>query len=136
MADLTAAAKNIFDDLLTLEVNVIVKPGMTARKIPNPAQALLDIMSDYDIWLCEFAGRINPLWARYRAGRAAAGPPALPDGARDRVWKDGAWIAGIDAEPVYDAEVAVTPEAFDTLRERAKTAEVMYRLLLTAKRVT
>ena len=34
------------------------------------------------------------------------------------------------------AEAAVTPDAFDTLRERAKTAEVMYRLLLTAKRIT
>src|SRR4051794_2265007 len=136
MAMLTAAAKNIFDDLLTLEVNVIVKPGMTARKIPTPAQALLDILSDYDVWLCEFAGRINPLWARYRADRSGSGPPDLPDATLARISKDGALIVGIDTTPVYDTEAAVTPAAFDTLRERAKTAEVIYRLLLNSKRIS
>ena len=66
MAKLSTAARNIFDDLLTLEVNVVLKPGMTARKLPEPVQALLDVMGDYDNWLAVFAGRINPAWTRYR----------------------------------------------------------------------
>ena len=137
MANLTAAAKNIFDDLLTLEINVIVKPGMTARKIPAPAQALLDVLSDYDIWLCEFAGRINPLWTRYRTDPSTPAPPALPDAALARVWTGTALIAALPSDPVYDSDkTTVTADAFNTLRERAKTAEVMYRLLLNAKRIT
>jgi hypothetical protein len=136
MANLTAAAKNIFDDLLTLEVNVIVKPGMTARKIPTPAQALLDVLSDYDIWLCEFAGRINPAWARYRVDPATPLPPPLPDAARGRVWTGTALIESLPSDAVYDGDTTtVTAAAFDTLRERARTAEVMYRLLLGAKRI-
>ena len=138
MANLTAAAKNIFDDLLTLEVNVIVKPGMTARKIPAPAQALLDVMSDYDIWLCEFAGRhqpaVDPLPGRPVARRHLRRSPTA---ALARVWTDTALIAALPSDPVYDGDTTtVTADAFDTLRERAKTAEVMYRLLLNAKRIT
>jgi len=137
MANLTAAAKNIFDDLLTLEVNVIVKPGMTARKIPTAAQALIDVLSDYDIWLCEFAGRINPPWNRYRTDPATPVPPALPDAARARVWTGTALIDGLPSDPVYDGDkTTVTADSFNTLRERAKIAEVMYRLLLGAKRIT
>lgn len=35
------------DDLLSLEVNTILKPSMTATKIPNAAHALIDIARDY-----------------------------------------------------------------------------------------
>ena len=78
MANLTTAAKNIFDDLLTLEVNVVLKPGMTARKLPEPVQALLDVMGDYDNWLAVFAARLNPVWMQYRAGASRTEPPELP----------------------------------------------------------
>ena len=71
MAKLTTAAKNIFDDLLTLEVNVVLKPGMTARKLPEPVQALLDVMGDYDNWLSVFAARLNPAWTSTARTRAA-----------------------------------------------------------------
>jgi hypothetical protein len=40
-------AKRIFDDLLTLEVNLILKPAMTGRKMPETHLALLDILGWY-----------------------------------------------------------------------------------------
>ena len=60
MATLSTAARNIFDDLLTLEVNVVLKPGMTARKLPEPVQALLDVMGDYDNWLASVLRPAQP----------------------------------------------------------------------------
>ena len=66
------AAQRIFDDLLNLEVSVILKPGMTARKMPAPAHALLDIIGDYDSFLCGAANAVNPHWdpsrPQYRCG--------------------------------------------------------------------
>lgn len=43
--------KRIFDDLLNLEVNVIVKPDMTARKMPLTGEAFHDIASSYRTYL-------------------------------------------------------------------------------------
>jgi hypothetical protein len=137
MAKLSTAARNIFDDLLTLEVNVVLKPGMTARKLPEPVQALLDVMGDYDTWLGVFAGRLNPAWARYQraATRAGAGPPDLPERTLKRVWDEGGLKAALSYQPVCEGDATeVTIDAFDELRERAKTAEVMYRLLLNEGR--
>ena len=133
MATLSTAARNIFDDLLTLEVNVVLKPGMTARKLPEPVQALLDVIGDYDNWLATFSGRLNPAWTKYRAdaGRARRGPPELPERTLQRVWGEGGLIAALPYQPVCEGDATeVTEEVFDALRERAKTAEVMYRLLL------
>jgi hypothetical protein len=48
-------AQRIFDDLLTLEVNVILKDGMTGRKMPDPRLALLDVVGYYDDFLAELA---------------------------------------------------------------------------------
>ena len=40
--------KTLAEDLLTLEINTIVKANMTATKIPaNRREALLDISRDY-----------------------------------------------------------------------------------------
>jgi hypothetical protein len=137
MANLTSAAKNIFDDLLTLEVNVVLKPGMTARKLPEPVQALLDVMGDYDNWMAVFAARLNPVWMEYRAdaSRGRTGPPQLPARTLQRVWSDGGLIAAVPYEPICEGDgTEVTEEAFDKLRERARTAEVMLRLLLNEGR--
>ena len=42
----------IAEDLMTLEVNTIVKTHMmTTRKMPSPAHALLDIATYYEFWL-------------------------------------------------------------------------------------
>ena len=35
MAQPADAARRLFDDLLNIEVSIILKPGMTARKMPE-----------------------------------------------------------------------------------------------------
>ncbi len=135
MANLTTAAKNIFDDLLTLEVNVVLKPGMTARKLPEPVQALLDVLGDYDNWLSVFAARLNPAWTQYRADASRTRPPELPARTLSRVWGEGGLIAAVPYSPVCEGDATeVTEEAFDKLREQARTAELMHRLLLNEGR--
>src|SRR5947209_8600971 len=42
------AAQEVFDDLLNLEVDIILKNGMTARKMPDVPHALIDIFTDDD----------------------------------------------------------------------------------------
>ena len=133
MAKLTDTAKKILDDLLTLEVNVIIKQNMTARKMPDPVQALLDVFTEYDFWLCNFAATTNPLWAKYKAELERSGS-ALSDSARLMV--DGALIEQLEPGPKFDSETTeATVEAFDGLRERAKTASEAYRALLNANRI-
>jgi hypothetical protein len=46
----------VLDDFTSLEVNTIVKPGMTAQKMPTIAHALHDIASDYEAYLSEDCG--------------------------------------------------------------------------------
>lgn len=55
-------AKAIFDDLLSLEVNVIIKPGMTARKMPDPWGAMANIAEGYEDLLGEFTSLVAPVW--------------------------------------------------------------------------
>lgn len=43
----TTRLENLLTDLFSLEVNTIVKPGMTATKMPSPGQALIDLARDY-----------------------------------------------------------------------------------------
>lgn len=58
--------RRVASDLLTIEVNTIIKPGMTARKMPPPPIALHDIAENYTDYV----------------ERLAVGPRAalLPDG--------------------------------------------------------
>lgn len=61
-------AGRLFDDLLSLEVNVIIKEGMTARKMPDPRPALFDIAENYESLLSGFADLVLPGWdARARS---------------------------------------------------------------------
>jgi hypothetical protein len=66
-----AGAKRLLDDLLNLEVNTIVKTGMTGRKMPALGHALIDIFSGYDSWLCRHGGAINEQWSAFLATPAA-----------------------------------------------------------------
>lgn len=45
--------KNIARDLINLEVNTILKPNMTGRKMPKPRHALIDIAKNYNRKLIE-----------------------------------------------------------------------------------
>jgi hypothetical protein len=56
----------IFEDLLNIEVNTIVKYSMTAEKMPPLPFALLDIVSDYGSALAELRVDLEPYFAKSR----------------------------------------------------------------------
>ncbi|MDM8552208.1 hypothetical protein QUF72_19135 [Desulfobacterales bacterium HSG2] len=53
MADVADQVKRIAQDLLNLEVNTIIKPNMTGRKMPSPRHALTDIAQTYNLKLID-----------------------------------------------------------------------------------
>lgn len=55
MANFKESVKGIASDLLNIEVNTIITPGLTARKMPEPADAMLDIAEEYQRFLREAA---------------------------------------------------------------------------------
>jgi hypothetical protein len=57
----------IFEDLLNIEVNTIVKHSMTAEKMPPLPFALLDIIQDYGEALAELRIDLTPYFAPSRA---------------------------------------------------------------------
>ena len=56
----------IFEDLLNIEVNTIIKHSMTAEKMPPLPFALLDIISDYGTALAEMRVNLDPYFAPSR----------------------------------------------------------------------
>src|SRR5262245_43164157 len=61
--------KEILGDLLTLEVNTIIKDGMTAHKMPVLPFALLDILHAYSGPLRAFGVDLQPYFAHDRPRR-------------------------------------------------------------------
>ena len=123
-----SVARKIFDDLLNIEVNIIVKPAMTARKMPGPPHALLDIIGEYDQYLTRLAATLTTKW-----NGAPPGPPIrvrgpLVVGADKRsVWRtdDGGMLTvALQAEAVPSV---VSVDTFDKLRERAVETECVLR---------
>ncbi|MFO0656688.1 MAG: hypothetical protein U0787_16635 [Polyangia bacterium] len=53
MSDVQGQIIEVAHDLLAIEVNTIVKPNMTATRMRNVAHTLLDIISEYDLTLCQ-----------------------------------------------------------------------------------
>jgi hypothetical protein len=49
--DLKEQITRVAHDLINLEVNTIIKPNITGRKMPNPRHALIDIAKMYNIKL-------------------------------------------------------------------------------------
>jgi hypothetical protein len=126
------AAQDLFDDLLTLEVNLILKSGMTARKMPDVPHALLDIFTAYDIWLCAFAPKLNEPWRVFRGTPQAE--TFIGDNPTHRlVTTDGqkrTLIPELAATTLFDETETISANDFDALRERARDADEMYRLLI------
>jgi hypothetical protein len=126
------AAQRIFDDLLSLEVSVILKPGMTARKMPAPAHALLDIIGDYDSFVCGAANAVNPHWdpqqtpIQVRPSNEPAPGTTKPHvtSAHRNTDADGKLRQPLRVESVGDV---VSEDTFDELRERAVEAEAVWR---------
>ena len=119
-------AQRIFDDLLSIEVSVIVKPGMTARKMPQPVHALLDVIGDYDTFLCVCGTLLNGVWDA-AAHPVQVRPSVEPSDSRKphpRTGWDGRLTSRLATESVEDlVEIGI----FDQLRERAVEAEAVYR---------
>lgn len=127
---MTTPARELFDDLLTLEVNIIVKPGMTGRKMPDMPHALLDIFGDYDINLCFTAGKLNPVWDEFRtSARGRAFQESPPPGSL-LVQPDGQLIPGLQTATFFAPDATVTAGDFDRLRAEARKADELYRLLI------
>ena len=51
--------RRVASDLLTIEVNTIIKPCMTARKMPPPPVALFDIADNYSGFLAQSAQHLE-----------------------------------------------------------------------------
>jgi hypothetical protein len=112
--------------LLTLEINTVLKSGMSAEKMPLAGDALIDIAQDYYVFLCgqidAFGNRetktLDP-WAAalsesFDWGRA---PFTAPEGAAKPERYIPAFI-GRDL-PGNDRNRGTTVEVFDSLREVA-----------------
>ncbi len=127
------AAQRIVDDLLNLEIDVIIKPGMTARKMPEPPHALLDVIGAYDTYICQVGNRLNPIWEEMGRPAVQVRPgsespkPQSPNRQTDPV--TGRLTVPLRTESVPDV---ISEEVFDNLRERAVEAEAVYRRLVTA----
>ncbi len=53
MADIHESLRTVARDLFNLEINTVIKDNMTARKMPDPANAILDIAQTYATKLLE-----------------------------------------------------------------------------------
>ena len=103
---------------------------MTARKMPAPGHALLDIIGDYDKFLCWVANSVKDHWdpeetpVQVRPSdepRHATSPHRNTD-------PDGKLRQPLRVESVGDVVAEAT---FDELRERAVEAEAVWRYVVT-----
>lgn len=116
--------KGIFEDLLNLEINVIVTPGMTARKMPEPAEAFRDVAIAYSDLLVSFSNEV-------RAGLRGTGEhgkvkvpeaPAVAPPELSMVDRDGHVRAPEPAVLASAVPAAPSLELFEGLESRAKQA--------------
>lgn len=125
------AAKRLFDNLLTIEVNTLVKPGMTGRKMPAVGQALLDIFSEYDDWLCRYVGHLNVEWKTFPRSAVRIYATELQRQNKldsSLIIKDHQPIGELAVTSFIDEE-PVSADKFKGLRQRAATALEVHRLM-------
>jgi hypothetical protein len=109
--------KEILGDLLTLEVNTIIKDGMTANKMPVLPFALLDILNAYAARLASFGVDLEPYFAHSREQLGAALDEKVKNGdAKAKKLIDEAAVAyqTIRGEPVSEQTAA---QLFDYLAD-------------------
>jgi hypothetical protein len=124
-----SAAKKLFDDLLSVEVNTILKPGMTGRKMPNPAHALLDIHAEYTGWMSENTGYVDRTWREFVS---TDGETFATEVAESGEYTDWGVFEGerlIVVLSPLPAREHISWESFDDLRTQARLADNMHRLL-------
>ena len=126
------AAKRVFDDLLNIEVNTLLKSGMTGRKMPAIGHAFLDIYGGYDGWLNAYGVELNEQWSRFRTSDGAEKfrVETAAAGKSDRWWVivDEQLVDQLVIAPPLEG-VANGVELFEEMRNRARIAEEMHRLL-------
>jgi hypothetical protein len=71
---LRAQVGDVARDLVSIEVNTILKENMTAARMPGVAAALLEIADRYLDWLHRFRVHLEPVWAAQRPTGDAAWP--------------------------------------------------------------
>lgn len=120
------AARQIFDDLLNIEVNVISAPGMTGRKMPEAHQALLDVVTHYDTFLCRVGREIDKQWQDRDRPKVPVHVIAKEPNPHQRTDADGMLAVPLRTVPV---PVVVNVATFDELRERAREAEAVHRFM-------
>jgi hypothetical protein len=119
---------------------VILNPGMTARKMPAPGHALLDIIGDYDKFLCRVANTVeknhwdpkgDPVQVR-PSDETVPGTAAQPHvtSPHRKTDANGKLCVPLRKESVGDV---VAESTFDELRERAVEAEAVWRHLVTTE---
>ncbi len=105
---------------------------MTARKMPTPIHALLDIIGDYDKFLCSVANTVKKHWnpeetpIQVRPSNEPQPGTAQPHSTSPHrnTDPDGKLRRPLRVESVGDVVVEAT---FDELRERAVEAEAVWR---------
>jgi hypothetical protein len=123
MARSTKGFDKLLDDITKLEVNTIVKDNMTARKMPDPANAILDVAQTYGWYLVE---RKIPVkrWLGRDSPAHAAKPSAVLD-ALAAQQALGPWLA-VPTAAGYGGftsdDVRLDSETFTALRWAATTA--------------
>lgn len=126
------AVRRVFDDLLNIEVNTMVKPGMTGRKMPAFGHALLDIYADYQAWLNAAAVALDEQWTRFRATEAATTfrDETIAAGRADEWWviQDDELIDPVGTTAPFSGTEPGT-ELFSDMRTRARTVQEMHGLL-------
>jgi hypothetical protein len=121
----------VLDDLFTIEVNVVVKDSMTARKMPEPAHALLDIIDEYDVHLLRVCGELGLLWRGEPAVQVRRpSEPGSGTGHHRRTDADGSLRRPLATDPVPDR---IHLSTFQLLGERAREADAVLRYLLTTE---
>ena len=130
MAD-EGVAKRIFDNLLNIEVNTIVKAGMTGRKMPVVGQALLDIFGEYDTWLSDCSGRLERAVGRLppRAGMQAYRGELRRQQQGSRIVTSSGPIQQLSATTRYDPSKVTSSDDFRSLRDQAATALEMHQAM-------
>jgi hypothetical protein len=131
MPSVVDPVQRIVQDLLNLEIDIIIKPGMTARKMPDASQALLDIVGLYDAYLCQSGNTLNPVWDQHGRipiqVRPSAETKAPQSANRQTDPATGRLTKPLITESVPDV---ISENTFDMLRERAVEAEAVYRRLV------
>ncbi|MDX2378854.1 MAG: hypothetical protein QNM02_03750 [Acidimicrobiia bacterium] len=124
--------KRVLDDLLNIEVNTMVKPGMTGRKMPAFGHALLDIHAGYERWLNRYSIELNAQWSRFRGTPVAEQFRVARIGAGEEakwwVIQDGALIDRLETAALTESAVDAL-QLFEATRTEARVAEEVHRLL-------